>query len=95
MVSVLWGDAEKKQVAVLRTLYDKTIGDLSLGDWDLGFKQQVLVEDGLGALIAMCVCPGKRAPALPLHILNAAISDPHTVLLKIAARCALALRWRA
>lgn len=98
MVSILWGDAQRKQLLVLRTLYDRTIPECSLGDWDLGYKQKILDEDGLGALLGMCVCPGRRPPVLPLHILNTAVSDAHTggvhftrlahVLIKLAARCA-------
>jgi hypothetical protein len=97
MVSILWGDAQDKQLSVLETIYKKTVAQCSLGDWDLGFKQHVLQEDGLAALIEMCSCCGHRLPALPLHVLNAAISDSETgrlhftrlghVLNKFACRC--------
>lgn len=101
MVPILWGGAQNKQLSVLETIYKKTVSQCSLGDWDLGFKQHVLQEDGLAALIEMCSCCGRTLPALPFHVLNQAISDSETgmlhftrlghVLNKFACRCASAV----
>ena len=67
-MAVLWGDAQEKQLVVIRALYDKTLPQCALGDWELGFEARVLQEDGLSALLEMCGAGGRHLPALPLHV---------------------------
>jgi hypothetical protein len=95
---VLWGAAQPKQLKALRALYDATVRHCALGDWALGFEALVVTEDGLSALLEMCRCTGKCAPALPLRVLMAAVSgasgsgELHLtrlghVLVKLAHKC--------
>lgn len=63
-------------MTALRTVYERTLPHCALGDWDLGYKQQVEAEDGLGALLHMCSCSGgAAAPVLPLYVLMRAVSE--------------------
>ena len=101
---MLWGDSQTKQLAAIQNLYDKTVLTCPIGDWQLGFQQKVINEDGLTALVEMCACTDRKAPALPLYALMAAVSDDRNdagalhltrlghVLNKFANKCAPLLR---
>jgi hypothetical protein len=97
MVSVLWGDAEDKQLETLELLYKCTVPHCALGDWELGYQQTVMDEDGLAALIDMCSCVAEKVPVLPIYVLLHALNDPESehlhltrishVLIKFGQRC--------
>jgi hypothetical protein len=99
MLSVLWGDAEDKQLVTLELLYKYTVPHCALGDWDLGYRQTIMDEDGLAALIDMCSCVTDKVPVLPIYVLLQALNDPESerlhltrmshVLVKFGQRCAV------
>jgi hypothetical protein len=87
IVSVLWGDAQAKQLTALEMLYKCTVPKCALGDWELGYRQTVMEEDGLAALIEMCSCVAEKVPVLPIYVLLQALKDPekdHLHLTRIA-----------